>query len=101
MSKIPEKIKVELEKWEKAANNVVKKAKKTTKKISAEVREKATEIAQGGRKLLKNIDQRMDQVEEKSKKNLRDLRERLKKAYKSMRDEFVEITDEDILEPIE
>jgi len=45
--------------------------------------------------------QRMDQVEEKSKKTLRDLRERLKKAYKSMRDEFAEITEEDILEPIE
>jgi len=101
VSKIPEKVKAELEKWEKAANNVVMKAKKTTKKISAEVQEEATEIAQDGRKLLKNIDQRMDQVEEKSKKTLRDLRERLKKAYKSMRDEFAEITEEDILEPIE
>ena len=101
MSKIPEKIKAELEKWEKAANNVVKKAKKTSMKISAEVHEEATEIAQGGRKLLKNIDQRMDKVDEKSKKTLRDLRMRLKKAYRSMRDEFAEITDEDILEPIE
>jgi len=101
VSKIPEKIKVELEKWEKAARNVVNKAKKAPKTISAEVREEATEIAQGGRKLLKSIDQRMDEVEDKSKKTLRDLRERLKKAYKSMSDEFAETAYEDILEPME
>ena len=51
--------------------------------------------------MLKSIDQRMDKVEEKSKKTLRDLRERLKKAYKSMSDEFAETAYEDILEPIE
>jgi hypothetical protein len=43
----------------------------------------------------------MDKVEDKSKKALRDLRERVKKTYKSMIDELAKITDEDILEPIE
>ena len=101
VSKIPEKIKTELEKWEKAANNVVKKAKQAPKKISAEVREEATEISKGGKKLLKNIDQRMDKVEDKSKKILRDLRERVKKAYKSIMEDLAETAYEDIMEPIE
>jgi hypothetical protein len=100
VNKIPEKIKVELEKWEKAANNVVKKAKQVPGKVSAEVKEEAIEIAQGGKRLLMNIDKRMDEVEEKSKKTLRDLRERLKKAYKSMGDQLAEI-DTDLIEPIE
>jgi hypothetical protein len=43
----------------------------------------------------------MDKVEEISKKALRDLRERVKKTYKSMMDELAKITYEDFLEPIE
>ena len=98
---MPEKIKVELEKWEKSADNLVKKVKRAPKKISAEVREEATEIAQRGRKLLKNIDQRMDKVEDKAKKTLRDLRERLKKAYESMSDEIVDTAYGSILDTLE
>lgn len=101
MSKIPEKIKEDLETWEKKAKNVVEKAKRAPKKISAEVREEATEIAQNGRKLLKSIDQRMDKVEEKSKLILRELRMRLKNTYKSMRDRLAETAYEDVLEPLE
>ena len=43
----------------------------------------------------------MDKAEAKSKKALRDMRERIKKAYKSMRDGFAEIADEDLLAPLE
>ncbi|MBL7080692.1 hypothetical protein ISS39_10240 [Candidatus Bathyarchaeota archaeon] len=98
---MPDKIRVQLEKWEKSADDLMKKVKRAPKKISVEVREEAAEIAQGGKKLLKSIDQRTDKVEENTKKSLRDLRKRLKKAYEAMSEEISDTAYDGILETLE
>lgn len=79
----------------------MKKAKKAPKKISAEIREETTEIAQGGKKLLKNIDKRMDQVEEKSKRTLKELRNRLKKAYEALTEDLSDTPYMEYIDPLD
>jgi len=68
--------------------------------VSKELREEAKSLAKAGKGLVRKIDKRMDQVEDKSKATLKQRRDRTSKAYQAMLKGWQEATEE-TLEPIE
>ena len=98
MKKLPEKIRQELEKWETRSKNTLQKIKKLPGKVSKEVKEEYTELRMDGRKLIKQIDNRLDKAEDKTKEALQGLRKRFKNMVNSLMDSWKEAGEEPVIE---
>lgn len=95
---MPEKIRQELEKWETRSKNTLQKIKKLPGKVSKEVKEEYTELRMDGRKLIKQIDNRLDKAEDKTKEALHGLRKRFKKMVNGLMDSWKEAGEEPVIE---
>ena len=95
---MPNVISKELDKMEKRSKNTLQKIRKLSGKVSKEVREEYTELRTDGRKLIKQIDNRLNKAEDKTKESLIMLRKRFKKIVTELTDAWKEAGEEPVIE---
>ena len=95
---MPNVISKELVKMEKRSMNTLQKIRKLSGKVSKEVREEYKEVRTDGRKLIKQIDARLDKAEDKTKESLIMLRKRFKKMVTELTDAWSKAGEEPVIE---
>ena len=95
---MPNVISKELDKMEKRSKNTLQKIRKLSGKVSKEVREEYKEVRTDGRKLIKQIDARVDKAEDKTKESLIMLRKRFKKIVTELTDAWSKAGEEPVIE---
>jgi hypothetical protein len=91
-----EKLRNEFGRWEDRSKKIIQKLGKVPGKVSKELREEYKELRADGIELVKQIDKRLDEVEDKARDALRKLKRRAQEATKKLVDAWLEAEEEPI-----